>query len=382
LIPALYKVSHSPSRPQPNEIVSISAQLGNLTQIPNLNVQCEYQIVNPGQYIDRANSSYSTQWQSLTMNDDGINGDINSGDNIYTALIPSYLQTDRRLIRYRIRLNNNAGFNTLDPDQNFDEANYAYYVYGSHPQVNGYDINALNDLQSFTIMSTGIDDSYVEYSGTVITADEVYDHVEVERRPFYATTRRNYRVNFNDGRPVEIENDEGEKYKVRRDRLHFSATEMNDVNSHGLCESVIFKMFELTGTLASYADYTHLRFVDDANANTDFQGIHVIREYLRGYKDFNGDFLKLRDLPDGNIHGYRFPFNILHDGDLPPYELYNTIFNNWNDTWDDLSNGCSSCPVPTPPEAWIAANLDLNNHYNFMAAQEFLANNETINGRS
>lgn len=102
-------------------------------------------------------------------------------------------------------------------------------------------------------------------------------------------------------------------------------------------ESIIFKVFELTAALASYADYAHVRFVDNSNPNSDFQGIHVVREYARNLKDYNGDFLKLRDLPDGNIHGYRFPYGILHDGELSPYGLNNSEFTNWNDTWDDLS---------------------------------------------
>ena len=376
-IPALLKVNHSPNRPSANETVLITASLLNIDQINNLEVTCDYQIVDPGQYISRSDANHATDWQTLSMADNGANGDVNAGDGIFSINIPASIQTNRRLIRYRIRLNNSNGFNRLYPDQDFDESNYGYYVYNSFPDVGGININTLSDLQNFTLVTKGIDDNGTNYSGTLVTGTEVYDHVRLRKESFYSNPRRNYLVNCNDGRPVEVQNDEGNTYKVRRDRLHFSGTQMNDRNSHGLIESIVLKVFELAGVSASFADYAHVRIVDNSNPSTDFEGIHVIRDYMRRMKAFNGDFLKLRDLPDGNIHGYKFPFTIVYDGDLGPYGLNNSELTNWNNGWDDMSDACSSCPVPTPSQAWLEDNLDLKNHYRFMSAQEVLANNET-----
>jgi len=233
-------------------------------------------------------------------------------------------------------------------------------------------VNALADLQTYTILTDDINEE-----GALVTATEVYDHVSLSTTGFYDNPRRSYRVNCNDGRPVKGMNDLGEYYPGRRDRLHFSSTQMNDQNSHGLMESVIFKIFELMGVLASKADYAHLRIIDNNSASSDFEGIHVIREYFSWFKDYNGDFLRLRNLPDGNIHGYRYPYELLYDGEDAPYGQFNSVFNEWNNGWDDLSDGCSSCAVPTPSEDWIRNHLDLDHHFAFMAAQEMIANNET-----
>jgi len=301
-IPIITSFEHVPNRPKPNQSVSIYASIENVYNIFDLSVHLEYQIVNPGNYIDRNDGNYNNGWIPLLMNDSGTNGDVTANDGIYSAAIASNIQTNRRLIRYRIRVNNNTNYNRLFPDQEFDEANFSYFVYDKHSNVNGYDINNLEDLQT-----------------------------------------RNYRANFNDGRPVFVTNDEGKLYSFPKDRLQLSSTEMNDLNS-----------------VASFADYTQLRFIDSSNPADDYEGIHIMRDYIRGFKDFKRDFLQQRNLPDGNIYGYRFPFGTLYDGDLPPYGMNNTVFNTWNTMWDDLSDGCSSCDLPIPTQSFLENNIDLN----------------------
>ncbi len=377
LTPIIGKTTHSPNRPKTNDLVVISSNIMNTSQINNLSVSCEYQVVLPGQYIAKTDSTYNENWRVVPMNDNGINGDASAQDGIYTATLQAGVQRNRRLIRYRIRVNNNQGFNRLSPDQAHHESNYSYFVFDEFRDVSGIDINLLNPLQHYTLISPVIQMTRTDYSGTLVTQDQVYDHVDLRKERFYQNPRNNYRVDCNEGRPVTVQNDIGDNYKIRRDKLHFSSTQMNDRNSHGLMESIIFKIFELTGSLASYADYAQVRFLNSSDPTTDFQGLHVMREYARNFKDYNEDFLALRDLPDGNIHGYRFPFAILHDGELQPYGRNNPEFLSWNNGWDDLSDGCSRCSLPIPPQIWIEDNLNLDNHYRFMAAQEVIANNET-----
>jgi len=368
-LPILKSVTHTPDRPKPNEEVSITAEIINNFQNPLLEVSFEYQLVNPGNYISRSDSIYNIDWTSLSMNDSGNDGDLVPNDGIFSITMPSNFQTNRRLIRYRIKVNNK-----IFPDLAFDEANFSYFTYNLHTPVNGNNINNLEPLQTFFFISKNANSNY---TGTVVTDDEVYDHVDVSRSNYYSNPRRNYRINFNDGRPVLVKDDYGIPYKVRRDRLHFSGTDMMDKSSHGLTESIIFKIFELNNAAASYADYSHLRFIDNADPDKDYEGIHVIRDYTRNNKDLNQDFLKLRNLPDANVYGYRFPFAILYPGELAPFGHLNSIFNSWNDEWDDLSDGCSSCDLPTPSQEFLETNIDLDNHYGFMISQEFIANNET-----
>lgn len=368
-LPILKTVSHVPDRPKPNEEVTITAEIINNFQAPQLEIIFQYQLVNPGDYISRGDSLYNVEWTDITMNDDGVGADEVANDGIFSINMPANFQTNRRLVRYRIKINNRTF-----PDLAFDEANFSYFVYNLHALVNGNDINTLEPLQTFFFISKNANSNY---TGTVVTDDEVYDHVDVSRSGYYSNPRRNYRINFNDGRPVLVKDDYGIPYKVRRDRLHFSGTDMMDKSSHGLTESIIFKMFELNNAAASFADYSHLRFIDHADPDKDYEGIHVIRDYTRNNKDLNQDFLKLRDLPDANVYGYKNPYGVLYYGEVAPYGQFNDVFNAWDDEWDDLSDGCSSCVYPIPSQEFLENNIDLDNHYGFMIAQEFIANNET-----
>lgn len=83
-----------------------------------------------------------------------------------------------------------------------------------------------------------------------------------------------------------------------------------------------------------------------------------------------------RNLPDGNIYGYK-GHRVHHEGADGVSGLNNDIYTSWNTALDDSRDGCSSCPVAGIPQSYLEANLDLENHYGFMVAQEFSANNET-----
>lgn len=377
-LPIVRQISHEPHQPKADEEVLITAMVINTTS--NTNLVLEYQLIDPGNYISKNDDAYNNNWTSLAMNDNGIGGDGFANDGIFSVKMSSNLQTNRRLIRYRISVNNNLNYNKIFPDQSFDESNFSYFIYDKHVTVNGYNINQLNELQTFFFITKGIDNDYTNFPSTVIIDTIIYDHVDIRKTRYYWNPRRNYQVNFNAGRPAEVADDFGNKYQQKRDRLNLSGTDMCDKSSHGLTESLIFKIFELTETVASYADYAQLRFIEDSNPDSDFEGIHVLRDYTRHNKDVDGDFLKLRDLPDGNIYGYKAPFGILHDGELAPYGHFNQEYNEWNEGWDDFSDGCSSCTPPIPPLDFLEEKIDLDNHFGFMASQEFIANNETNYG--
>ncbi len=372
------EIAHSPENPVSGEAVEIEVEIANNGQNSGTTVNLEYQIVTPGNYIRRASSSYNTGWIPLDMRDDGQGQDATANDGTYTTEIPANVQVHRRLIRYRVTVQNNNGFSKTFPDPEFDEANYAYYVYDGFPTYNGYDITQLNEMQSIQVIADLDNTSSV----TVVYGGEIYDHVDFSFQNFYNASRKNIRFNFNSGHSVKVANDFGQDYEVRRDKLSLSGTYMNDINGHGLTESLIFKLFELNNSTASYADYTQLRIVSDSNENAggndgDFWGVYVIRDYVRyGGAGIDGDFLAQRKLPDGNIYGYK-NFRLHHEGADGPYGINNSVYTDWNNTLGDSQDGCSSCSVPGISQNYIEANLDLDNHFGFMAAQEFVANNET-----
>ena len=66
-------------------------------------------------------SQYNSKFQSLTMNDDGVNGDQISGDGVYSVSLP--ITTD---VKFYIRAQNNDAM-MLSPEK----AEYEFYEYSS-----------------------------------------------------------------------------------------------------------------------------------------------------------------------------------------------------------------------------------------------------------
>jgi hypothetical protein len=111
--------------------VKITAKISSPTSPKSAILQ--YQTVDPGKYIALKDAIYKTKWISLTMTDDGTNGDAVAGDSIYTVTLPGTLQIHRRLIRYRITVTANEGRTLTAPAAQDSEPNFAYFVYNGVP---------------------------------------------------------------------------------------------------------------------------------------------------------------------------------------------------------------------------------------------------------
>src|SRR6185503_6346164 len=100
--PQIRQVEHTPEQPMGGVPVVITAKVTDPDGVGA--VTLEYQIVNPGNYIELTNTAYTNlaNWISLPMNDAGTNGDVTAADDTFSAEIPATMQTHRRLIRYRI----------------------------------------------------------------------------------------------------------------------------------------------------------------------------------------------------------------------------------------------------------------------------------------
>ena len=49
----------------------------------------EYQLVDPGRYIELNDAAFKTNWVTVPMNDQGVNGDARAGDGLFTATLPA-----------------------------------------------------------------------------------------------------------------------------------------------------------------------------------------------------------------------------------------------------------------------------------------------------
>ncbi len=385
-IPVINRVSRAPDKPLSSEPVKIEAELENLLNLSgSLTVTLDYQIVGAGSYIRKSSSAYATSWTSIAMTDDGIGADANAENGVFTAEVPA--QSHRTLVRYRIRIETSTGYNKLFPDQNHNENNYAYFVDDGQANFNGYQIDQLSPLQSIHLLATaGHVNSYIDNNtytlddypgeGTLVYNGKVYDHIGFRARgknSRHARIKKNLKFDLNKEHPIEVENDYGKNYKAKRSKLALSGTWVNDANGHGLAESLVYKITELTGGLNKFADYCQLKIVDNPieGGNTgDFRGIYLVLE------DYNGNMLEEHDLPDGNIYTYK-PFDLSHEGENGPFGVNNSEYTAWNTGMGDSQNGCANCTVPTQAQSWYQANLDLDQYYADWVMNELMAATDT-----
>ncbi len=321
-IPVIKSVSKSPDKPMSGEEVRVKADFDNDSLYADiLNVELEYQAMNAGNYIARSDGAYQNNWISIPMLDDGMGADSTANNGVYTAVIPTNIQQHRTLVRYRVKVTTTNGFDKTYPDQNHKESNYAYYIYDGDADFAGCSFANLNEMQNITIITKqSITNQYIgnqstdtigyfdrvykdnDYlgEGTLIYNGKIYDHIGFRPRgkSRWFRVKPGIKFDLNSEKEIEVVDDYGKKYDVERGKLVLSGTWVNDAASHGLVESLVYKILELTGGVHKYTDYTSLRIVDsstEAGNNGDFWGIYLIQE------DYNGDLLKEHKLPDGNI---------------------------------------------------------------------------------
>jgi hypothetical protein len=156
---AITKVTHSPKQPSSAVPVKIKAQVsGSPTS-----VTLEYQLVDPGHYIALKDPAFKSNWVSLAMSAE------KTGKGVYSAILPAELQTNRRLVRYRVKAVDAKGSHTMSPEADDPVPNHAYFVYDGIPAWRGaiepksndpkrsqptlFDTNAMRRVQAFHLIS-------------------------------------------------------------------------------------------------------------------------------------------------------------------------------------------------------------------------------------
>ena len=120
--------------------IRVDVSKHDLTHQGSANLELEYQINDPGSYVSRFEIAFiPSLWTSVPLLDDGVGPDSTANNSVYTAVVPSTVQTHRRMIRYRIKLTQPNGTIQYFPDPDHQEMNYSYYVYDGYKNVNGYD---------------------------------------------------------------------------------------------------------------------------------------------------------------------------------------------------------------------------------------------------
>lgn len=374
--PAILKVKHQPEQPKSNTPVLLTAKIYDEAGVTE--AQALVQIVEPGKYIRLEDANYEkiAYWRVLEMNDAGRDGDKQANDGVFSVTVPDSFQRHRRLIRYRIWAKDASGKSIRVPYPDDTQPNFAYFVYDGLPPYAGHDLSALHPLPVCHLIALQSDVDYLinryggtnyKQTGTIVYNGEVYDHISFRSRGFnnrHSRTKRNMKFNFNRGHDVEVLRDDGEPYPVKRGKMALSGTWLLDKpNTHGLAESVLYRLFTMQGTPASYADYMHLRVIDEASESDtlrgDFWGIYLILE------NQDGDFLRTHDLPDGNVYSYK-PFKLRHEGEDGPYGARNRAYVEWDTSHDQRRT-----------LDWWKAHIDVPAFCGFIIGNQAINNRET-----
>lgn len=409
--PATRQVSHSPKSPVSGQDVTVTVKATDPDGVAHMTLLV--QTVEPGDYIEIGDPRYQTQWTSIAMHDDGINGDVEADDDVFTAIIPASTQLHRRLIRYRINAEDSLGASVRVPYQDDPQPNFAYFVYDGVPEWNGavqpgvtpdvtYGTDLLSSVSTYHLITTRQDhvdaqfipgttrnngyggDDYL-WQGALVFDGVVYDHIRYRARGGvwrYSMGKNMWKFDFNRGHGFEARDDYGNKYTVDWDKLNLSAIIQQGDYWHrgeqGLFEAVGFKLFNLAGVESSKTNYVQFRIVEGADENgsdqysSDFQGLYLAVEQL------DDQFLEEHNLPDGNLYKMEGGTGVGGIGG---------VSNNQGDypqpsDSSDLIQFKSTYESGTQSAAWWEDNLDLDSYYSYRSILEAIHHYDTGFGKN
>ena len=384
LPPQIRRMDHSPEQPGPGVPVTITAKVTDLDGVAAVTLQ--YQVVDPGNYIELTDAAYATSWTDLPMKDDGAGGDTFAADDVYTAVLPAALQTHRRLIRYRIRVEDTGGRALTVPYPDDPQPNFAYFVYAGVPAWTGavrpgaagtlgqtitVSSNEMSRLPVFHLLAkrSAVEDStwFSRYdgdlylwAGTLVYDGKVYDHIHYRARGGvwrYAMVKNMWKFDFNRGHDFQARDNWGRKFKTRWTKLNLGASIQQGDYLHrgeqGMFESVGLRLFQMAGLESSHTTFVQFRVVDQAAGvdpssqyEGDFWGVYLAVEQV------DGRFLEEHGLPDGNLYKYEYGGELNNLGPAGPVDK------------SDL-NAFLAGLNSSSPDSWWRTNWYLPNGYSY-----------------
>lgn len=332
--PQIRQVDHDPNQPRSGDSVVLTARVTDPDGVQH--VQLEYQLVDPGAYVELTDAAYATNWIAVPMTDDGSGADAVGGDHLFTAALGPDIQKHRRLVRYRLTAEDALGANVLVPYSEDPQPNFAYFVYDGVPAWTGSvkpgDTGALG--RSFTVDATEMNrlpviqligkkatietstwfsrytgDAYL-WLGTLVYDGHVYDHIHHRARGGmwrYSMCKNMWKFDLNRGHDLVVRDPWGRKLNTPWTKLNLGASIQQGDYQHrgeqGMFEALGFRMFQLAGVPACHTVFAQLRIIDDtAETPTtdqyegDFWGVYLMTEQE------NGRFLEEHGLADGNFY--------------------------------------------------------------------------------
>lgn len=380
------EISQEPLAPRSGEVVHITASVPiNVT-----NLLLQYQLVDPGRYVELRNPSYQLNWVAVSMKSVSKSTD----QVLFTAAMSAQLQAHRRLVRYRLIAQDTTGRQTRIPGTNTTVRNFAYFVYDGVPAWSGainprspnptlravitFGTNVMRRVQSYILIATQqstenvtwreqLHGSQYIYTGTLVIDGVVYDHVPMRARGGvwrYMYGKNMWKFNFTKDQRLHARDDYGQPYPVAWDKLNLRGPiQQNDYGhrgEEGMFETVGFRLFNLAGVPAPWTHWVQLRIVSGADESPadqyrgDYWGLYLAIE------DMDARFLKAHSLPEGNLYKMEWDGN---NAGTPSHQLANS-------NGSDLNQFLASYSNQRPSVDWWRTHLHLPEYYSYRAICE------------
>jgi len=402
--PHIRQVEHTPQEPVSNDVVTITAKITDPDGVAA--VTLDYQIVDPGSYIPinfpnlASNPAYNdaANWTSVVMHDDGLNGDKYAGDNIYSVEMPGNLQTHRRLIRYRITVEDAGARSVTVPYDDDPQPNFAYFVYDGAPAWSGaikpgdtgplgevveYGTEVMRSLPVYHLIARESDvldcqyngaynNDVYRFAGTFIYDGKVYDHMHFRIRGQYSTYvsgKNKWKLRFNRGHWFQVRDDYGEKRDTQAKTLNLAPMSTpwcpQNRGMAGLDEAIAFKLFNMVGVPSCNTNAFHFRIIDsvlEASPSDQYEG-DLWGLYL-ALEQPDAKFIDEHDMPDGNLFKMQGGLSrILSQGATQVTDM------------SDLGSFVSSSTGynktgPIQPLSWWQQNVNLDAYYSYRSVVE------------
>lgn len=391
----LLEVENTPEAPRSGQDVTITTRVQtNVTA-----VKLEYQIVDPGAYVELKDSRYQQNWISVPMQlDTSVPGQQRT-----RVVLPGKLQIHRRLIRYRFSALDSSGHRVQAPDPKERCPNFAYFVYNGIPTWTGainpqshdsklstpvtFSREVMSRVQAYQLLAkkSSVENATwneqsggkeYKYTGTLVVGADVFDHIGFRARGGvwrYAMAKNMWKFNLAGEQKLHAHDDFGELYPAGWSKINLRACIQQADYGHrgeqGLFESVGFRLFNLAGVPAPFTHWVQLRIIDEPEENPsdqyrgDFWGLYLAIE------NEDGHFLKAHGLPNGNLYKMFGMGQLQHQG--------TEAVGDGSDI-RDFMNAC----FRNQPDSWWRANFDLPGYYSYRAICECIHHYDTGEGKN
>ena len=323
-----------------------------------------------------------------------------TADDFFEVTVPGEMQLHRRMMRYRVVVEDDSGQTVTVPYSDDPQRNFAWFCYGSMPAWHGtnrpgrkppvaFSEELMRSMPAIHLIADEQEVTKSQYNrrynerflpGTVVFDGKVYDHIRFRNRgetTTYMTGKNKWRINFNRGHelepPIGYQHTMSERW--RRLNLNPGTVPYNPVfrGNASLHERIGMRIHQLAGLPASDTCYLQLRVIDSETefGPTQYEG-DVWGLYM-GFEAIDGRFLDNHGLPDGEL--YKIAQSGTSEERSSPTNTNTNLLSNSNthsSGFQSLWRGAQR----RQSEQWWRQQIDIENYVSYHAVSIAIARHD------